>query len=239
LKQAEVGIAVASATDVAKAAASLVLTTPGLNNILSAIETSRRIYQRMLTYTLNKIIKTFQITLFLSLGFIFARVFVITPLLIILLLFANDFVTMSISTDNVSYSRKPDRWNVRTLVLAAFALAMPVLLLSFGFFFVANNVLHLPLMQSQTWMFVMLVFTGQANVYIVRERRHFWKSAPSRWMVIGTLADIVIVSILATRGILMDAIPYALVAATLVIVLFYVPLADWLKVFIFKRLHMD
>jgi H+-transporting ATPase len=107
LKQAEVGIAVASATDVAKAAASLVLTTPGLSNILTAVKTSRQIYQRMLTYTLNKIIKTFQIALFLSLGFIFTGEFVVTPLLIVLLLFANDFVTMSISTDNVSYSNKP------------------------------------------------------------------------------------------------------------------------------------
>jgi H+-transporting ATPase len=239
LKQAEVGIAVASATDVAKAAASLVLTTPGLANIQSAVETSRRIYQRMLTYTLNKIIKTFQIALFLSLGFIFAGIFVVTPLLIILLLFANDFVTMSISTDNVSFSRKPDQWNVRTLVITAFVLALPVLLLSFSFLYVAGNVLHLPLAQLQTWMFVMLVFTGQANVYLVRERRHFWKSMPSRWMVIGTLADIVIVSIMATQGILMAAIPLSLVAAALLVILLYLPCIDWFKVYLFKVMHMD
>lgn len=238
LKQAEVGIAVASATDVAKAAASLVLTTPGLTNIQSAVETSRRIYQRMLTYTLNKIIKTFQIALFLSLGFIFTGIFVVTPLLIILLLFANDFVTMSISTDNVSFSRKPDQWNVRTLVIAAFVLALPVLLLSFGFLFVADNVLHLPLAQLQTWMFVMLVFTGQANVYLVRERRHFWKSMPSRWMVIGTLADIVIVSIMATQGILMTAIPFSLVAVALLVILLYFPCVDWFKVYLFKFMQM-
>jgi len=238
LKQAEVGIAVASATDVAKAAASLVLTTPGMTNILSAVETSRRIYQRMLTYTLNKIIKTFQIALFLSLGFIFTGIFVVTPLLIILLLFANDFVTMSISTDNVSFSRKPDQWNVRILVIAAFVLAMPVLLLSFGFLFVAGNVLHLPLAQLQTWMFVMLVFTGQANVYLVRERRHFWKSMPSRWMVIGTLADIVIVSIMATWGILMTAIPFSLVAVALLVILLYLPCVDWFKVYLFKFMQM-
>lgn len=238
LKQAEVGIAVASATDVAKAAASLVLTTPGLGNILAAVETSRRIYQRMLTYTLNKIIKTFQIALFLSLGFIFTGIFVVTSLLIILLLFANDFVTMSISTDNVSFSRKPDQWNVRTLVIAAFVLAIPVLLLSFGFLFVASNVLHLPLAQLQTWMFVMLVFTGQANVYLVRERRHFWKSMPSRWMVIGTLADIVIVSIMATRGILMTAIPFSLVAVAMMVILLYLPCVDWFKVYLFKFMQM-
>ena len=239
LKQAEVGIAVANATDVAKAAASLVLTMPGLGNILAAIKTSRRIFQRMLTYTVNKIIKTFQIALFLSLGFIFMRLFGVTPLLIILLLFANDFVTMSISTDNVSYSLKPDHWNIRSLVVAAFAMALPVLLLSFGFLIAGNNVLHLPLAQLQTWMFVMLVFTGQANVYLVRERRHFWKSRPSRWMLVGTLADIILVSIMATQGLLMAAIPIALAAAALMVVLLFIPLADWWKIFVFKVLGMD
>jgi H+-transporting ATPase len=238
LKQAEVGIAVANATDVAKVAASLVLTTPGLGNILAAVETSRRIYQRMLTYTLNKIIKTFQIALFLSLGFIFARVFVVTPLLIILLLFANDFVTMSISTDNVSYSRKPDRWNVLSLVSAAFALALPVLLLSFSFLYVATSILYLPIGQLQTLMFVMLVFTGQANVYLVRERQHFWKSAPSRWMVFGTSMDVIAVTILATQGLLMAAIPFSFVALSLLAVSLFVPCADWLKIYILKFTHI-
>ena len=238
LKQAEVGIAVASATDVAKAAASLVLTTSGLSNILSAVKTSRQIYQRMLTYTLNKIIKTFQIALFLSLGFVLTGEFVVTPLLIVLLLFANDFVTMSIATDNVSYSSKPDRWRVRVLMQVAFALAIPVLLLSFGFFYAANDWLRLPIGQMQTLMFIMLVFTGQANVYLVRERRHFWKSTPSRWMLLGTTADIIVVSILATQGILMAAIPFYLVAISLAAILLYLPLVDTLKLIVFKQAKM-
>jgi H+-transporting ATPase len=239
LKQAEVGIAVASATDVAKASASLVLTTPGLSNILAAVRSSRRIYQRMLTYTLNKIIKTFQIALFLSLSFIVARQFVVTPLLIILLLFANDFVTMSISTDNVSYSHQPDRWHIRSLMLVALALALPVLLLSFGFLYVADSLLHLPLGQMQTLMFVMLVFTGQANVYLVRERHHFWNSLPSRWMLIGTLADIIVVSLLAVLGIWMAAIPFSLILGTLIVVVLYLPVVDYLKIIIFKSARLD
>jgi H+-transporting ATPase len=239
LKQAEVGIAVSSATDVAKAAASLVLTTPGLSNILAAVEASRCIYQRMLTYTLNKIIKTFQISLFLSLVFIFTRVFVVTPLLIILLLFANDFVTMSIATDNVSYSRKPDQWKVLPLVVASFALALPVLLLSFVFFYVANNILHLVTGQLQTLMFIMLVFTGQANVYLVRERQHFWKSTPSRWMLLGTLADVLIVSLMATQGILMVAIPFSFIVFSLLAVVLYLPCVDWWKIIVFRLTHIS
>jgi H+-transporting ATPase len=239
LKQAEVGIAVASATDVAKAAASLVLTTPGLSNILTAVKTSRQIYQRMLTYTLNKIIKTFQIALFLSLGYIFTGEFVVTPLLIVLLLFANDFVTMSISTDNVSYSNKPDRWHIRSLMQVAFLLAIPALILSFAFLYASNNLFHLPLAQMQTLMFVMLVFTGQINVYLVRERRHFWKSVPSRWMILGTVLDVIVVSILAAQGFLMTAIPFNLVVFTLIVSLLYLPLADILKIVVFKYAHMD
>lgn len=239
LKQAEVGIAVASATDVAKAAASLVLTKEGLSNILDAVKTSRQIYQRMLTYTLNKIIKTLQIALFLSIGFVLTREFVVTPLLIILLLFANDFVTMSLATDNVSYSRKPDRWRILPLMGASFGLALPVLLLSFGFFYVANYLLHLSLGQMQTLMFVMLVFTGQANVYLVRERHHFWNSRPSRWMLLGTLVDIILVGIFASQGILMTAIPLTYIAISLLVIALYVPCADWIKILIFKLTHIE
>ena len=238
LKQANVGIAVASATDVAKAAASLILTTPGLNNILVAVKTSREIYQRMLTYTLNKIIKTFQIALFLSLGFILSREFVVTPLLVVLLLFANDFITMSIATDRVSASSQPDRWNIRTLMQVALLLALPVLLLSFGFFCAAKTLFHLPLDQEQTWMFVMLVFTGQANVYLVRERGYFWKTWPSRWMLLGTGVDFVLTSIFASQGILMAAIPFHFVLLTLGVVLLYLPTVDLLKRWIFKTAHM-
>lgn len=238
LKQAEVGIAVSNATDVAKAAASIVLTTPGLSNILSAIQTSREIYQRMLTYTLNKMIKTFQIALFLSLGFIFSREFVVTPLQMVLLLFANDFITMSIATDRVSASSKPDRWNISSLVRIALILSLPVTLLSFGFLYAANHVFHLPLAQIQTLMFVMLVFTGQANVYLVRERRHFWNSIPSRWMLLGTLVDLVLAALLATQGILMGAIPFSLIIIPLVVVVLFLLLADGLKTAVFKNARL-
>ncbi len=110
LKQAEVGIAVSQASDAAKAAASIVLTAPGLLDILTAVETSRRVYKRMHTYTLNKIIKTIQVAGFLTLSFFITQHFVITPTLIVLLLFANDFVTMSIAADHATPNPTPDRW---------------------------------------------------------------------------------------------------------------------------------
>jgi len=155
LKQAEAGIAVSTATDVAKAAASVVLTESGLIGVLRAVETGRRIYQRMLTYTLNKIIKTHEIAVFLSIGLILTGTFVITPLLVVLLLFTNDFVTMSIATDRVLSSSRPDRWDVRTLMLTAGTLARVVLILSFTVLFIGRDALHLPLWQLQTLVSLM------------------------------------------------------------------------------------
>ncbi len=235
LKQAEVGIAVSSATDVAKAAASLVLTQPGLNGMLGAVEVSRQIYQRMLTYTLNKIIKTIEIAVFVTAGVMLTRSFVITPLLIVLLLFTNDFVTMSIATDRVGVSPRPERWEVRALVLTAGALAGAALTLSFGVLFAGRLWLHLPLPQLQTLVFAMLVFSGQANVYLVRERGRLWASRPSGWLLASTAADIAVVSAMAANGILMTAIPWAVIAGLLAAVGVYALAADGVKIRVFRK----
>jgi len=234
LKQAEAGIAVSTATDVAKASASIVLTESGLLGVVRAVETGRKIYQRMLTYTLNKIIKTIEIGIFLSVGVILTGTFVVTPLLVVLLLFTNDFVTMSIATDRVSFSPGPDRWEIRTLMFTAGTLAGLILILSFAVFFAGRDILHLPIRQLQTLVFLLLVFTGQGNVYLVRERKRFWHSLPSRWLLLSSAADIVVVSLMATIGILMAPISWHLVASLFAIVLAYLFLIDGLKVRVFR-----
>jgi H+-transporting ATPase len=239
LKQAEVGIAVSTATDVAKAAAGIVLTSPGLSNLVSAIEISRQIYQRMLTYTLNKIIKTIEIVFFLSLGIIFFHTFVTTPLLMILLIFTNDFVTMSISSDNVKPSSQPNQWNIKTIIFGAASLALPILVLSFVIFVYAHTILQLPLANLQTLLFVMLVFSGQGTIYLIRERGHFWRSKPSKWMLLGTFLDILFVGFLASQGILMSAIPITLIGELLLIIGIYLFILDFIKVPIFAKLNLN
>ncbi|MGO9451254.1 MAG: plasma-membrane proton-efflux P-type ATPase [Candidatus Binataceae bacterium] len=235
LKQAEVGIAVAAAADVAKASASLVLTNPGLTDILAAIETSRRIYQRMLTYTLNKIIKTVEISLFLSAGLVLTRTFVITPILVVLLLFTNDFVTMSIATDQVSFSPQPDRWHIQALMIGGVLLSSLILLFSFSLFFYARDFLALPLPQLQTLVFLMLVLTGQGMVYLVRERRHLWHSAPSRWMILSSIADISVVCILSKRGILMAPLPSTAIVSMILACALYLVALDFVKIPILRQ----
>jgi len=235
LKQADVGIAVASATDVARAAAGIALTAPGLVDALTAVQTSRRIYQRMLTYTINKIMKTLEIAFFLTIGVMVTHTFVITPLLIVLLLFTNDLVTMSIATDHVGFSRRPDRWDVRTLMLVGSIMAAFVLILSFTVFFVGRDVLGLSLAELQTLVFVMLVATGQGNVYLVRERGPFWRSCPSRLLIVSSVVDLAVVAAMATTGVLMAPISLTLILLLLVVVAAYLLLLDLVKMRMFRR----
>jgi H+-transporting ATPase len=235
LKQAEIGIAVDNAVDVAKAAASMVLTEPGLVDTVTAVAVSRRIYQRMMTWTLNKIIKTAQVAVFLTLAFVITRNFVTTPLLVVLLLLANDFVTMSLAVDHARPSPRPERWRVGALVAASLALAAVVLAESFLDLWLARVVFGLSWHQTQTLIFLMLVFSGQATVYVVRERDHFWKSRPVRWLLTATTADVIVVSALALGGVLMTPLALPYVALVLAIAVGFMFLMDPVKVVALRR----
>ena len=234
LKQAEVGIAVASATDVAKASASIVLTHEGLTDIVSAVEDGRKIFQRMLTYTLNKIIKTVQVAIFLTTSFFIFRFFVTTPFDIILLLFANDFVTMSIATDNVRFSKNPEKWNVRSLVGSSFSLALFIVVESFAILIIGMR-LGLNNNQIHTFIFDMLIFSGQFTVYMVRERGRFWNSRPSKWLLSATVADLIFISLISWLGILVTAIPLRNILLVLALTFLSMAIIDLGKNYIFRH----
>ena len=234
LKQAEVGIAVSSATDVAKASASIVLTHPGLSDIVYTVEDGRKIFQRMLTYTLNKITKTIQVVVFLTVSFFIFRFFVTTPFDIILLIFANDFVTMSIATDSVRPSVNPEKWNVRSLLGSSISLAAFMVVESFIALVIA---LRLGLNQNQidTFIFDMLVFSGLFAVFMVRERGKFWNSMPGKWLIISTIADITFVSLMSFLGILVTPIGVKFVAISLGLAFLSMVIIDELKGPIFEH----
>src|SRR5690606_30685650 len=124
IRQAEIGIAMNNATDITKSAASFILTAPGLKDMLSAIETGRSIFQRITTYTLNKIIKTFHLGLFLSLGLLMTGTLIVSPMHILLMVLANDLVSMSLTTDHVYPSDKPNQWRSFPLVMCGLILAL-------------------------------------------------------------------------------------------------------------------
>lgn len=252
LKQAEVGIAVSGSTDVAKAAASIVLTDSGLTNIVSAIKTSREIFQRMDTWVINKIAKTIEISFFTVLGVVFMhslfhypanKSFVITPLLVILLMFANDFVTMSISTDNVRYSQKPNNWKIKTMIVGSVPIGIFQLVFSFGaLLFMA--IMKYPVGQIQTIVFLIMVFTAQGTLYLVRSGGHFYEIAPSRLMIIASMLDFAVIGLISFFGIkagnsyLITPVSMRVILEILIFGSLYLFLVDFAKIGIFRKFNV-
>jgi H+-transporting ATPase len=238
LRQAEAGIAVANATDVAKAAAAMVLTRPGLGGVVSAIETSRLVFQRIVTYTLNTLTKKIEIMALLVLGFFLTKDKPITPLLMVLFLFLNDFLTMSLSTDRMQYSRRPNRWNTRAILLAAAILAACKLVFSLGVFLYGYHVLRLDMPHLQTLMFATLILSSQAGVYLLRERGHCWQSAPSSFLISSSLLGLGITAILALGGILMAPLKTSFLLGVAGTGIVYFAGLDWVKVRLFGGLNL-
>lgn len=212
LRTADVGIAVANATDVAKAAAAIVLTRPGLASLPLVVQSGRRIYQRMLTYTLNKLVKTIHVSAFLTAGLFLLGDFVVRPRHVLLLLLANDLVTMSLATDRVQPSTRPDSWNVGALLRSSIPLALLWSILTLGAVLAARHALHLNLPEVQTVGFLALVATAQANVYLLRVRTSGWGSRPSPAMLGGTTLAILGSATLAGTGTLTTRLPILYVA---------------------------
>ncbi|MGB7992777.1 plasma-membrane proton-efflux P-type ATPase [Methanoregula sp.] len=203
LRQAEVGIAVSNATDVAKGAASAVLTREGLGNIVDLIRVGRMIHQRMLTWIFNKVVKTFQIVVFVVVAFLLTGQFIVSVFDVVLLLFVIDFVTLSLSTDNVRGSQKPDSWDISELVRSSLVLGVLVVLESLVILAVGLGPLGLTGKTTaiQTFSFAILFYFGMLTVFVVRERGHFWDSFPSRSLFLIMLADMCLVAVLVTVGI--------------------------------------
>jgi H+-transporting ATPase len=238
LRQAEAGIAVANATDVAKAAAAMVLTEPGLGGVLPAIETSRRVFQRIIAYTLNMLIKKIEMMALLVIGFLLTTHKALTPMLMVLLLFLNDFLTMSLSTDRMGFSLRPNRWNTRAIVLAATVLAACKLVFSLGVFLCGHYLLSLDMPHLQTLTFATLILSSQAGVYLLRERGHFWQSPPSRLLVASSIFGLGLMTLLALGGILMPALSPSLLFTVAGIGLVWFSCLDWLKVWLFNRANL-
>ncbi|PMQ00888.1 MAG: plasma-membrane proton-efflux P-type ATPase [Dictyoglomus sp. NZ13-RE01] len=203
LKQAEVGIAVSNATDVAKSASSVVLTEEGLSNIVDLIKVGRMIYQRLLTWIFNKVIKTFQIVVFVVVAFLLLKKFIVSAFDVILLMFVIDFVTLSISTDNVRWSKKPDRWNVRSIIQTSAILGVLVVVESLIILFIGLKKFGLEndLNSLQTYSFAILFYFGIFTLFVVRDRKHFWNSIPSKPLLITVILDFIFVTILVSFGI--------------------------------------
>jgi len=236
LRQAQMGIAVSTATDVAKSAAGMVLTEPGLGGIVAAVEEGRTTFQRILTYTFRSIVhKVVQVLLLLA-GLVISGTAVLTPLLMVLMMVAGDFFALSSATDNVRPSPAPNIWRIGNLTIAGIVLGFCDLGFCVAILMVGRFVLALDTDSMRTLTVVTLVYSGQAIFYISRERLHLWSSRPGNWLIASSVLDITLFSTFATQGILMAPLPAAVVAgiAGAAIVLAFV--LDTVKVLLFRRL---
>ena len=201
LKQADVGIAVSGATDAARAAADLVLTSPGLSVIITAIEEARRIFERMNGYAIYRICETIRIMVFVVLAMIFFNFYPITAIMIILLAFLNDIPIMTIAYDRTELERTPVRWNMRQVISVATAMGIVGVLGSFGMLLIAIDWMHLDVAQVQTYVFLKMAVAGHLVLFVARTKDHFWKRPwPAPIMIWSAVITKVAATFLAAYG---------------------------------------
>jgi H+-transporting ATPase len=238
LRQAQIGIAVATATDVAKSAAGMVLTGPGLAGIVAAVKEGRIIFQRILTYTLNSITKKIVQVLLLGVGLIITGHAILTPLLMVLIMVTGDFLGMSMTTDNVRPSARPNSWQIGNLTIAGLVMGIGELLFCTCVLLIGAFWMRFGIGALRTLAFVVIVFGNQATTYTNRERRRLWSSRPSTWVIISSVGDLLIACVLATAGIGMTALPAGVVTGTLAAAAVFAVLLDFIKVPLFLRLRI-
>jgi H+-transporting ATPase len=239
LRQAQMGIAVSTATDIAKSAAGIVLTEPGLGGIVEAVRCGRATYQRILTYVLRSVTAKVNQMLFLTIGLIVTGDAILTPMLMVILLISGDFLAMSATTDHVRPSPRPNTWRIGPIMVAAVVLGLCNAAFCTAVLLVAVHGLGLVVNRGlRTLAAITLVLSTQAAFYVVRDRQHLWSSRPSAWILLSSVLDISIIAILAGRGYLMHALPWPLILGVLLAAALFALILDAAKSVVFARIGL-
>ena len=203
LKKADCGIAVSGATDAARAAAAIVLMTPGLSVIIDAIKESRRIFQRMNSYAIYRIAETLRVLFFMTLAIIVFNFYPVTAVMIVMIALLNDGAILSIAYDNVHYKDKPEAWNMRMVLGISTVLGIIGVIAAFGLFYLAERVFHLGRDQAQTMMYLKLSVAGHLTIFLTRTRGPFWSIRPAKVLWIAVLGTQIIATLIAVYGLFM------------------------------------
>ncbi|MFW9915527.1 MAG: plasma-membrane proton-efflux P-type ATPase [Candidatus Thorarchaeota archaeon] len=232
LKKADVGIAVAGATDVAKGAADIVLTAPGLSVITGAIEESRRIFRRMNSYATYRIAETIRILFFMTLAILIFDFYPVTTIMIIILALLNDGPIMMIAYDNTDLPERPVRWKMEIVLTIASLLGTLGLVSSFLLFWYAKEVLKLSRPVVQTLVFLKLTVAGHMTIYLTRTaEKHFWEQPlPSAALFMTSETTQIMATLFAIFGILMAPIGWGLAILVWLYALGWFFLNDVLKI---------
>jgi H+-transporting ATPase len=200
LKKADCGIAVSGATDAARAAASMVLMTPGLTVIVDAIKESRRIVQRMNSYAIYRIAETLRVLLFMTAAILVFNFYPITAVMIVMLALLNDGAILAIAYDNVIYKKQPEKWNMRLVLEIATVLGIVGPIAAFGLFYLGDRVFHLGHPQIQTLMYLKLSVAGHLTIFITRTRGPFWSIRPAWILLFAVLGTQTFATLMAVYG---------------------------------------
>jgi H+-transporting ATPase len=238
LRQAQMGIAVSTATDVAKSAAGIVLTKPGLEGVVSAVKEGRITFQRILTYTLNSVTKKIVQVLFLAVGLLMTGHAILTPMLMVIVMITGDFLGMALTTDNVRPSGTPNAWRVGNLTMGGAFMGVSELLFCTAVLAIGKLHFGLGVTALQTLAFLAIVYGNQATTYTNRTRQNLWSTRPSFWLVVSSIVDIAIASTLAMCGIFMTRLPIVELAGTMALAIVFAFIVDFAKVPIFRRLKI-
>ena len=238
LRQAQIGIAVSTATDVAKSAAGIVLTEPGLAGIVASVREGRITFQRILTYALRSIVHKSRQVLFLGFGLILTKHAILTPMLMVISMITGDFLAMSSTTDNVRPSPMPNSWRIDRLTIVGIAIGFFDLAFCATILTIGALVMKLDIDTLRTMTLVTLALNGQAVFYVVRERKRLWSSRPSLIVIASTLLDFLIIGTLAIGGILMAPLPISIIASIFVSAVALAFVMDQVKVWLFAYFEM-
>ncbi len=191
LRQAEVGIAVSSATDVAKSAASVVLTDQGLPGIVTLVREGRIVYQRVLTWIINKVSRTILKSAFVAIAFVVTGRIVVSPLGIIVLVLFTDFAKIALSTDNIEGSKRPETWNLTAPVTVGVIIGILMLAEALAVLAIGWRVFGLGAKAAalETFSFQLLFYFALFSIVSIRERRWFWSSRPSGAFAIALIVE--------------------------------------------------
>jgi H+-transporting ATPase len=203
LKKADCGIAVSGATDAARAAAAIVLMTPGLSVIIDAIKESRRIFQRMNSYAIYRIAETLRVLLFMTLAILIFNFYPLTAVMIVMLALLNDGAILSIAYDNVHYKDQPEAWNMRMVLGVATALGVIGVVSAFVLFYLGERVFHLDRAHIQTLMYLKLSVAGHLTIFLTRTRGRFWSIRPAKILWIAVLGTQIVATLIAVYGLFM------------------------------------
>jgi H+-transporting ATPase len=203
LKKADCGIAVSGATDVARAAASIVLLAPGLSVIIDATKESRRIFQRMNSYAIYRIAETLRVLLFMTLSILVFNFYPVTAVMIVMLALLNDGAILSIAYDNVHYKDKPEAWNMRLVLGISTVLGVIGVVAAFGLFYLGERVFPLDRAHIQTLMYLKLSVAGHLTIFLTRTRGPFWSIRPARILWVAVLGTQILATLIAVYGVFM------------------------------------